>query len=136
MAFKITSFLIALVWVGVITSIFALFMAELNTSYEPATYDNSTFNSYNNLAYINELAQNMTTASELEEDASKLDLFGGFFSDAYNAFLITRGSITQFDAMSNKGIEQANLGYTGVALKSAITAIIIILVIIGWQQKF
>lgn len=58
-------------------------------------------------------------------------MLSGFFSDAYQALLITAKSYTALETMTNHALEQSNLGASGQLFKTALLTIMIVVIFIG-----
>lgn len=127
---KITGLLYGMIFVGFIIGVFGLYMADMNKNYGVA-YDNTSLEEYNNLNEMSELAEELEGGTEIEEKTGVVDVIGGYFTDAYNALKITKKSYNTFDGMSNQAIEDANLGKTGQLLRIAISAIVLIAIVVG-----
>lgn len=131
MGVKISSFIISLIIIGLCTGVLGLYMSELSANYN-VDYDNDSLEVYNKLAELHttsEEIQNRTT--EISEKTGVLDVIGSLFSDAYSVLLITKDSFDTFDTISNKAIDDANLGAAGEYFRIAIAMIILILIFVG-----
>ncbi len=127
---KISEFLIGMVLVGLIITVFGLFMSEANTKYG-FTYDNDSVEVYNQLEDLEDLTQELEEGTDIEEEQGLADILGGFFTDAYNVLRTTKKSFDTFDTMSNKAIDDGNLGKTGNYLRIAVSSIVLILIVVG-----
>lgn len=128
---KITTFMIAIVLVGFVAASLGLFMGNLADSYG-TDYDNGSLNEYNRLAELSEKAsQIQNRSSDIKEKSGLLDILGGYFSDAYNVLILSKDTYDTFDDMTDQAINQSNLGQTGTYLKSTITTIVLIVLVLG-----
>ncbi len=127
---KITNFMIGLVLVSFIMTVFGLFLAEINSNYG-IIYDNESIAIYNQLDEISELTKTLDEGTDIKSTTGVLDVIGDYFKDAYNVLKLTKNSFTTFDTMSNKAIDDANLGNVGQALRIAISAVVLILIVLG-----
>jgi len=127
---KITSFMVGIVLISFIMTVFGLFLAETNENYG-ITYDNESIAIYNQLDNISTLTQQIDKGSDLEERTGVLDIIGSYFTGAYNVLKLTKNSFNTFDTMSNRAVKDANLGSVGDALRVAIGAVVLILIILG-----
>lgn len=127
---KITDFMIALIFVSFIMGVFGVYMGEMNSNYD-ISYDNSSLAVYNQLDEMADLTEELEEGSEIEEKTGVLDIIGGYFTDAYNILKLTKTSFNTFDDMSNDAIEQANIGKAGGLLRTAVSATVLILIVIG-----
>lgn len=130
MAPKISEFMIGIVIMGFFVAVFGIFMAELNSNYG-VPYDNSSIQAYNQLNEISVQAEEIKDATDIKEKPGILDIIGGYFSDGYQALLLTKKSFNTFDEMSNQAIEDANLGATGKYLRIMISTIILIMIFVA-----
>ena len=131
MTYKISSFMISMILISVIIVGLSLFMADLNTRYEPVTYDNESMGSYNKLDELSALTREVENQESNVSEKGITDILGGFFSSGYRALKITKGSYDTFQNMTTNAIDQANIGVFGGYLKTAIMAIVLIIIIIA-----
>jgi len=127
---KMTDFLIAIIFVSVIISIFGLYMGEMNRNYG-VEYDNSSLKEYNKLSDITNLSSQIKSGTNVTERTGLFDIMGGYFTDAYNVMKLTASSYDVFNSMSDKAITDANLGVAGNWLRIAIGAALIIAIFLG-----
>jgi len=131
MAPKITNFIIALILVGVAIGIITLFLSDINQNYQ-TNLDSTDLVTYNQLNNITQLTEDIeSAANDQGENTGVLDIIGNYFSRGYKALRLAGSSIDIFDSMSNTAIDQAGLGVTGGLLKTAISSIVLVLIIIG-----
>jgi len=130
---KISGFLIGMVLVGLFAGIFGLFISNLSTNYgTSSTYDEADLTVYNKMGEISNKTEEIQEGiTGIEEKTGILDIIGGFFSDAYQVLLLTKDSFEIFDRMSNRAIEDTNLGAVGEYLRIAIGLIVLILIFVG-----
>lgn len=127
---QVSSFMIGLCFIGFFMAVFGLWMADANSTYG-VTYDNDSIEIYNQLDEMSELSKDIEEGSEIEEKSGVLDIIGGYFTDAYNVLKLTKTSFNVFDTMSNKAIDDANLGAAGEHLRVTISAALLILIVLG-----
>ena len=127
---KMTDFLIAIIFVSVIISIFGLFMGDMNKNYGVA-YDNTSLKEYNKLSDITNLSSQIKSSTNVTERTGLFDIMGGYFTDAYNTMKLTAASYNVFNSMTNKAVTDANLGIAGNWLRIAIGAALIIAIFLG-----
>ena len=121
----------SLIIVGLISVGFALLFTDLADKYS-LDYDNQSLETYNQLNDIQTQTEAIQgNVSSLEEKTGVLDVVGSWFSNGYKVLLLTKGSYDTFDTMSNKAIDEANLGVFGSYLKIAIGGMILIMIFIG-----
>lgn len=133
-AYKVTSFIIALLVFSGIASILGIFIAHIGTEYTPTDYAENAdkLDSYNKL---NELSSNVKdiqdSTTEIKEKTGILDVIGGFFSDAYRTLLITKNSFDVYNDMSDMAFNDASLGEGGNILRLMLGSIIIVCIFVG-----
>lgn len=127
---KISSFVIALVWVSFFASIFALFTANTSTNYE-VSFDESEIETYNKLTDLNTKVENyQDSASTQETQSGIVDLVGNFISRGYQTLLITTDSLELFNTMINDAADDINLPVME-HLKTSIILTVTIIIVIG-----
>lgn len=131
MAYKITNFIIAMVLISTIAVGFSLSMAEFNKKYHPPAYDNQSLGAYNKLDELSELASKVERKESNVSEKGVSDILGGYFSAGYRAMKLTKASYNTFDNMSNTAIDQAGVGEFGRYLKTAISTILLVIIVIG-----
>jgi hypothetical protein len=128
---KLSSFMIALIMVGVVVVFFVQFMGAVSSNYS-LTFDNSTYAAYNQLNAISNTTEQIKGQTlGIQEKSGLLDILGSYFSDGYKSVKLTIQSFSFFDKMNNAAMDSLNLGASGVYLRVAITAIVIILLVVG-----
>jgi len=128
---KISEFMIGIVLVSLIVAIFGLFMADMSQNYS-LSYDNDSIEVYNKLDDISahtRAIQDETTG--ISEKSGVLDIIGSYFSDAYRVLILTKDSFDIFDKMSNRAVDDANLGAAGRYIRIAVSTITLILIFIA-----
>lgn len=128
---RISEFMIGIIFVGFIMGVFGFALAEFNTNYSLTDYDNETLAAYDQLDEMSELAEDLEEGSEIREKTGVLDVIGNYFTGAYNVLKLTKKSFNMFDEMSNAAIEKANMGQAGKLLRIAISAAVLILIIVA-----
>lgn len=127
---RITTFMVALILIGLFAGIFSVFISKMSDNYGIA--DNSSdLDIYNKMEDINLVSEEIKDATDIEERTGLLDIIGGYFSSAYNAIRLTSKSFGFFDTMANRAIDDANLGQSGNLLRVAIGTIVLILIFVG-----
>lgn len=127
---KATDFIIGIILVSLVVSVLSIYMGEMNNNYNIG-YDNTTFASYQELDAMGDLSQDVEEGSKIKEKSGVLDIIGAYFTDGYRVLTTTKNSITTFNNMSNAAIDDAGLGPSAKYFKSAITAIVLILLVLG-----
>jgi len=125
-------FMIGIILVGAIISIFTLNMAGFASDYS-SNYDNTTLSYYDKLEEVNRDVESVREKTSIEEKSGILDVIGGYFSSGYVALKSAVGSIDLLvgtGGMMDKSLDSANMGGVGKVLLSAFSAIIIVSVAI------
>ena len=129
---RISGFMIGVVVVSLVITLFGIFLGGLNENYVNSNYDASSIEAYNKLEDIN--AQSKTIKSEvsgIKDNPNALDVIGSFFTSGYQALKLTLTSFDTFDTMVNAAATDADLGQVGQYLKIALMSIVIILIFVG-----
>lgn len=128
---KISTFIIALIWISFFATVFGVFLANLTANYDAgATFSESNITVFNKLEDLNDEAQNYQAQTDIEE-RDLIDIIGGYFSSAYKVLKTTTGSFDIFFEMTNSGLDELDLGVTGSALRTAILTSVIIFLFLG-----
>lgn len=129
---KISTFVIALVWIGFFAATFATFLANITSNYD-VTYDGTTLETFNKLEDLDDAAKEYKTeAIEFKEKTGVLDIIGEYFSSGYNTLRITVGSIDIFTELTNKALDSQGLDIPIIRyLKTSIVVTVLIFIIIG-----
>lgn len=132
MNWQISKLMISLILVSLIAGTIGIFMSGLSKEYN-VEYDNSSVTTFNMLSNITETTQSVQnrTASAERDSSGVVDALSGFFSDAYQALLITTQSYTVIESMLDHALSEADLGSVGSLFKTAILTIVIIVIFIG-----
>lgn len=129
---KISTFIIALVLIGAFVGTLATFYAGVADSYSK-TYDETTWDSYNKLANIQNTTQSVY--DQIEDDAnsdpSLTDLVGGFLRNGFSALKLTFQSFGLFNEMSDDAFNKIGVrtGASFTLWQVAIPLIVFILFI-------
>ncbi len=124
---RISSFMIGLIVMMLVVTSFGSLMSVMAPKYN-VTYNESDMEIYNKLRDMANDSIEIRNRTEASGGTSKLDLVGGFLSDAINALRVAWKSYDVFTDMADAGIEQVQLpGY----YKTAILTIILILVVVA-----
>lgn len=128
---QLHSILIGLIIVGFfavgVASFYSLGSVEYNTNIDDLTF-NSTFNKMNEL---NTNIQSFDNSSNVETDTGISDILGSFFTGMYQSARTLKNSISVMDDMTDAGLEELPVGSNAGTLKTAIGAIIIVLISVG-----
>jgi len=124
---KISTFLVALIMIGMFTTFFGLYYADIGSQYSVA-FNNTTFAGYNQLNAITEdLAEINQTITSIEQRSGITDLLGGFLASGFDVIKITFNSFASFFAMSETAFSQQTLGNTWTVLKTFFVPIVLVL---------
>lgn len=129
---KLSNFMVGTVLVALIITLFNVFLSGINQNYASANYDEDSLEAYNKLDEMNTQTEEIKEeVADIKENPSALDVIGGFFTSGYNAMKLTFSSFDTFNSMMNSALTDAHLGVVGVHLKTAVGAIILILIFVG-----
>jgi hypothetical protein len=128
-----TTFIIAMVVVGLFVSVFMNFFSELNDQYVTEVEYNSTdWERYNQLSQLKSDAKAIQSQTDdISEESGVLDVIGSYFSSAYNAFKITRNSYNSFEVIADTAVEDANLGENAETFRTTLITIVLIIIFVG-----
>ena len=127
---KLTEFMIGIIFVSFILTTMGLWMAEQNSNYG-VVYNDSDMATYNQLNEMSSISQDLRDSSDIQEKAGVIDIIGSYITGGYNALKLTATSYNTYDTMSNKAIDDANLGATGNNLRIAISSALIVIIFLG-----
>ncbi len=127
---KASEFITGMIFTSFIIAIFGLFMAQMNANYG-VEYDNESLATYNQLAELHNLTEEIENSSNIARKSGVLDIIGEYFTDGYNVLKITKKSFNTFDVMSNQAIDDANLGEVGAYLRITISAVVLIMIVLA-----
>lgn len=130
---KITNFVIALVWISFLASMFTLFISGLTTNYG-VTFDENETAVFNEMQDLTDRIEDYQEDTQINlQDPSITDIVGGFFSSAYNALRTTTDSINVFFSMGTAAFanDSLDLGIAGNSLWTAIWLTVIVFIFVG-----
>ena len=128
---KLTTFMIALVVGSFFIVAIQLYIGGFATNYG-VSFDESTLDKYNKLEDLTsntEAIQNQTQS--LTSTSNAFDIVGEYFSGAYQATKTAFLSFDIFFGMMNDGINDLDLGPITNPLILTISAIVLILLVVG-----
>lgn len=137
MGYKITGFMISIVIIGIFMTIAGLFLANLESEYgDIDSYDNDSLSAYNKLALIENTTERMNeqvvgTDTGGTVETSEFDIIGSFFANAYSSLKLVGQSFTAFTGLTASASEDLNLGASARVIQTGITAIVLIIIVIG-----
>lgn len=119
---KISNFLIGIIVVGMFSTGFVIFYADIGTNYGKP-FDNSTYAGYSQLGTINEdIAAINQSLTSIKQQSGITDLLGGFLASGYNILKITFHSFGAFYDMVETASGNVLVG-SAVFIKSHLLAI-------------
>jgi len=129
---KVTSFVIGLIVVSMVMGVISIFMSTLITNYGVTPPQNTSIDSYNKMAELSAHASNLK-AEEAKTDtkAGLLETIGDYFGIGWDSLKTTKDSLEIYDSMVEDAQEQAELGDSGIIIRNAAMAIVIVLIIVG-----
>lgn len=129
---KLSTFLIALVWISFFAVIIATFLANMTSNYN-TPYDGQNLSVYNKLGKLNESMKDYKEETEsFSENPDFTDVIGQYFSNGYKVMVMAGQSFGIVGSMTNEAIGSSGLNtIAGNSLKTAILLTIIIFIIIG-----
>ena len=131
MELKATNLLIAILLVTLVVGVMINLLARGSSEYG-VVYENESHQVYNQLESINNITQQMQNKTEnIGTRTGAIDILGGFFNDAYQSLKLTSESYKTMGVMVDGSTESLNLGSNTALFKGVLTAIIIIVIILG-----
>lgn len=129
---KISSFIIAMILVGMIISVMGLFMASIGDSTGVTTYQNSTIASFDKLNNLSNEAEDLKDdIADVHETTGILDVIGSLFSSGWTALKTTDTSFKVFSELVQTGTSEANLGAGADIIQRSLLLIVLIVIFIG-----
>lgn len=124
---KISTFMVGIILVGMFTTLFGIFYADISTSYS-INYNDTQFAGYDQLSTINsDLAEINTTLTDLKQESGVIDLLGGFLASGFDVIKITFNSFSAFWSMSETAFSTPVLGSSVSVFKTYLVAIAMVL---------
>ena len=125
---KISSFIIALILVGVVATTFMFSIVDFSDTYS-VSYDNETLETFGDTEELYDLASELEDKTNAQNtESGVLDIVGSYISRALDALKLTATSFSVFENMAGKAVEKT--GLPNYFLPAAIS-IMLILIIIG-----
>jgi hypothetical protein len=133
---KATTFIIAMLMIGVVMTTVSLMIVDLSSEYG-TVYDNETLEVFSDTSdlkaltvTLDEQSSNQTTNSGI------LDIVGNFISRAVSVLKTSKQSVTTFNNMATSGTEKIGLpSYFLDAILASITVMFILGVIVSAMIK-
>lgn len=128
---KLSTFIVGLIWISFFAVIFGTYLANLSSNYG-VNYDENNTDVYDKLDELNTRAESYQEKSAIESDTNLLDTVGGYFSAGYKALRLAFDSFDVFSSMTDNAMKSEYTNtVAGHALKTALVATVIILIVIG-----
>lgn len=129
---KFSTFLIAMVWLGFFAAIFAPFIANVSTNYNPG-FDETNINTFKKLDDLStEVQKYKNSTLDYKEKTGLTDIVGDFFTKGYQTLKIMGKSIDIFESMTYEAMDNTAFNIPAMdSLKVAIILTVTILIVIG-----
>jgi len=129
---KLSTFLIALVWISFFAVIISTFLANMTSNYN-TVYDGQNLSIYNKLGELNaSVSEYQNETKSFKENPSFTDVIGQYFSNGYKVMLMAGKSFNIVGTMTNEAVGSSGMNtVAGYSLKTAILLTILIFIIIG-----
>jgi len=133
---KITSFIIALIIVGVIATTFTMAAVSLSDKYG-ADYDNDTLEVFGNTTELHELVEELEdNTNDQTTESGVLDVVGNYIGRAIDTLKLSTASFGVFERMTTTASNKVGLpAYFTVAFISIVLVLIVIGVIASAMIK-
>jgi len=132
---RISTFIIAMIWIGFFATIFGSFLANMTTEYAVITPDigiNRTGGLYNKLDELSAGTESYRDQSQIDEPTGLTDLIGGYFSGAYKVLQTTTQSIDIFRTMTDTALADDSFNFDAMKnFRMAIYGTILVLIFLG-----
>jgi len=134
---KISSFIIALIVVGVIATTFTASVVDLTGKYS-VTYDQDTLDVFNDTQKLYELTESLENkTNNLNVESGIVDIVGAYIGRALDSVKLSMTSFGVFEKMATKAAELIGLpSYFLTAIIAIVLLLIVFLVIsvmVKWQ---
>jgi len=126
---KMSSFIIALIIIGLTSFAIGTLFGQFNEKY-PTDYDSTSFESFNRLNNLTQQTKDIEETTNINERSGITDIIGGYFSSAYQSLKLTTGSISIFGDMADATAEKSGIDNAGV-YKGALLSIVLIIIFVG-----
>lgn len=128
---KITNLLIGLVVVAFVMTGFIYFLSDLGTK-TGVVFDESNYNeTYNKIAEVNTISQEIATSSNTSVEVSSSDILGSYFKQGYSAYRLTLASGEITGTMAGEATDTLQLEDGSNNFKGMVMSIIGIIIILG-----
>ena len=127
---KFSSLIIGILFIGLIMTLFGIFMSDVAVNYaNPEDFNKSTtsLNAYNKFVTLHNKTQNIQERTlGIEENPSITDKVGFFIGQGFDTLRIAFQSYDVFDEVANQATEDSSLGSTGSHIKTVLSLIVLI----------
>jgi hypothetical protein len=129
--YRMTNFIVALIFVGLIMFGFMLFAGTIQKQYSTSSsFDaNATLNKYDKTGQLVAVVNKTDAAADQTGNAITRfvnDIAGKIFGDAYNAFKTTKAAYNSFDDMADESTEIPGIGQYAPYFKAIVWVVIIL----------
>ena len=125
---KISSFIIALILVGLVATTFMFSIVDFSDTYSVA-YDNETLETFGDTDELYDLASELEDKTNSQNtESGVLDVVGSYISRALDTLKLSATSFSVFENMADKAVEKTGLPRYFLP---AFIAIMLIIIIIG-----
>jgi len=131
--FKLSTFIVGLIFVSAVAAIFGMMMAEMATTYDVSYDDNESPEIINKLINLSDEADSYKAevTAEARERSLVEDILGKIFEGGYGAMKTVANSFDVFTVMVTVSMNNAGLGVSADIIKMAILASITIIIFVG-----
>lgn len=128
---KISTFFIALVWIGFFSLVFSYFISNLAANY--GQYDSKgNLTDYNKINELRVQAEQFRDQSDISQPSSALDVIGAYISAGYQTLRSTFGSINIFVGMVDTTFDNTTIPLPLAGpFKNAVITTVLIMIILG-----
>lgn len=129
---RVSTFLIALIWISFFATVFASFLSNVSTNYaiDDSNIDLETYNKLEELNTQTKDLQNTTTNFKTQSGIT--DIIGDYFTNGYKAIKASLSSLDIFSNMITGAVTQEGVNVPALrSLETAIIATVTIFLIIG-----
>ena len=127
----ITGFIIGISVIAFVMGIFSLGVVNLNEQYN-ADLNETNIDAYNKMAEMQSLTQDIKTSTDnIKEDPGWVDLIGAYFKNAWSVMKVSARSLDTGTQLASDGIDEVMPGAAGQQLKTLVTTVVIILIVLG-----
>lgn len=132
---KLSSFIIALILVGVVATTFTMTITDYTDKYG-VTYDEDTLGVFNETSELHELAEDLEDKTNAQNvESGILDIVGAYIGRALDALKLSMTSFGVFEAMAAKATTSLGLPSYFLTAFISIMLIVVLFIIISAMIK-